>query len=64
MKVGQWPPLAIEPAPALADSLGKEDVELYKKALINANFSHGIAALAYFRRVVENKVNDLIDLIA
>ena len=48
----------------LSDSLGKEDVELYKKALINANFSHGIAALAYFRRVVENKVNDLIDLIA
>ena len=37
---------------------------MYKKALINANFSHGIGALAYFRRVIENKVNALIDLIA
>ena len=64
MKVGQWPPLAIEPTPALADSLGKEESELYKKALINANFSYGIGALAYFRRVIENKVNNLIDLIA
>ena len=30
MRVGQWPPLAIEPAPALADSLGVEDSYLYK----------------------------------
>ena len=41
-----------------------EDSDLYKKALINSNFSYGIGALAYFRRVVENKVNDLLDLIA
>ena len=32
--------------------------------LINANFNHGIGALAYFRRVIENKVNLLLDLVA
>jgi hypothetical protein len=62
-KVGQWPPLSIELSRDLAKSLGKEDAKLYKKALISASISHGLAALAYFRRVVENKVNSIIDLI-
>jgi hypothetical protein len=64
IKVGQWPPLSIEPPSDLAKILGKEDANLYKKALINASISHGVGALAYFRRVIENKVNQLIDLIA
>jgi hypothetical protein len=64
IKVAQWPPLAIEPSREVAAALGLEDAELYKKALIAANFSHGIGAIAYFRRVIENKVNALIDLIA
>ena len=64
IKVAQWPPLSIEPPVELATALGKEDSVLYTKALINANFNHGIGALAYFRRVIENKVNILLDLIA
>ncbi len=64
MKVGQYPPLSIEPSPELAKALGKEDAALYKKALIDANFNHGIGAVAYFRRVLENKINLLLDLIA
>jgi hypothetical protein len=63
-KVGQWPPLSVEPSKQLARALGKENAGLYKKALINAAISHGLAGLAYFRRVIENKVNDLIDLVA
>ena len=63
-KVGQYPPLTIEPSPELANSLGPEDAELYKKGLIDFNFGHGIAAVAYFRRVLENKINALLDLIA
>jgi hypothetical protein len=63
IKVGQWPALTIEPPVILAKALGKEDTRLYKKALINASISHGIAALAYFRRVIENKVNLLLDLV-
>jgi hypothetical protein len=58
------PPLPIDPSPELAKALGSEDTELYKKALIDANFSHGIGAVAYFRRVLENKINVLLDLIA
>jgi hypothetical protein len=64
LKVGQYPPLAIEPSPQLTKALGTEDADLYKKALIDANFNHGLGAIAYFRRVLENKVNALLDLIA
>jgi len=64
IKVGQWPPLSIAVLPELTKALGREDADLYKKALINANFNHGLGAVAYFRRVLENKVNALLDLIA
>jgi hypothetical protein len=57
-------PLTIEPPRDLAKILGKEDTALYKKVLIDASISHGVGALAYFRRVIENKVNQLIDLVA
>jgi hypothetical protein len=63
IKVGQWPPLTIEPSPGLAKALGPEDAELYKKGLIDFNFGHGIGAVGYFRRVLENKINALLDLI-
>jgi hypothetical protein len=63
IKVGQWPPLTITPSPELAKALGPEDTELYKKGLIDFNFGHGIGAVAYFRRVLENKINALLDLI-
>lgn len=63
VKVGQWPALTIEPSPSLARVLSPEDSALYKKALTNANFGYGIGAVAYFRRVLENKINELLDLI-
>jgi hypothetical protein len=64
LKVGQYPAPSIEPSPELSKALGAEDAELYKKALINANYNHGLGAIAYLRRVLENKVNLIIDLIA
>jgi hypothetical protein len=64
IKVGQWPALSIEPSPEMTIALGAEDTELYKKGLIGFNFGHGIGAVAYFRRVLENKINALLDLIA
>jgi hypothetical protein len=63
IKIGQWPPLSIEPSPELAKALGAEDLKLYKKGLIDFQFGHGIGAVGYFRRVLENKVNALLDLI-
>ncbi len=64
VKVGQWPALSIEPSPELAKALGPEDAKLYKRGLIDFNFGHGIGAVSYFRRVLENKINALLDLIA
>jgi hypothetical protein len=63
IKIGQWPPLSIEPSPELAKALGSEDLKLYKKGLIDFKFGHGIGAVGYFRRVLENKVNALLDLL-
>jgi hypothetical protein len=63
IKVGQWPPLTIEPSPEMTKALGPEDAGLYKKGLIDFNFGHGIGAVGYFRRVLENKINALLDLI-
>lgn len=48
----------------MAEALGPEDSALYKKGLIEFQFGHGIGAVAYFRRVLENKINALLDLIA
>lgn len=64
IKVGQYPPLSIEPSPEMEKALGPEDSELYKKGLIEFQFGHGIGCVAYFRRVLENKINALLDLIA
>ena len=61
MKIGQNPPLTIHPAKQLR--LDGEDLDLYKKALISRNFSHGIGALSYLRRVVENRMNALLELV-
>jgi hypothetical protein len=40
----------LQPSKELARALSPADAELYK-ALINGNYSFGIGALAYFRRV-------------
>src|ERR1700733_6277948 len=63
IKVGQYPPLQIEPPLRLAKKLNKADLGLYRKALTSRNNSYGLGSLAYLRRVVENKMNDLLDLL-
>jgi hypothetical protein len=62
-KVGQYPALEIEPPPRLAKKLNSVDADLYRKALTSRNNSYGVGALAYLRRVVENRMNDLLDLL-
>ena len=63
-KIGQYPPLSIKISNALQKSLGREDATLYRKALITRNEGHGLAAVGYIRRVVEDKTNDLIEFAA
>ena len=66
-KVGQYPP----PEEIIPRELGaaltkksKEDLQYYKNALRCRNFNFGLGALSYLRRVVENRMNQLLDLIA
>jgi hypothetical protein len=66
LKVGQYPPLEETIAPELEKRLAvnSDDLQFYRKALRCRNFNFGLAALSYLRRVVENRMNDLLDLIA
>jgi len=64
VKVGQYPALEERIPLALEQALKGDDLEFYRRALRCRNFNFGIAALAYLRRVVENRMNDLLDLIA
>ena len=41
----------------------KDDLENYEKAIICLSNGYGVAAFAYFRRVVENNINKLLDLV-
>jgi len=62
-KVGQYPPIEERIDPQLEDQLSGEDLEFFKKAVRMRNFNLGIASMAYLRRVVENRMNDLLGLI-
>ncbi len=64
IKTGQYPPLELEPPPPVAAGMDKGDLALYRHALTCRNSNFGIAAVAYLRRIVENRTNFLIDLIA
>ncbi len=63
-KTGQYPPLELDPPPLVAAGMGKGDLSLYRRALTCRHSNFGIAAVAYLRRIVENRTNFLIDLIA
>jgi hypothetical protein len=63
MKVGQWPPQSREPDPVVTATWSKDDLGLFREAMTLRNSSMGIGALAYLRRVIENRMNDVLDLI-
>jgi len=63
VKIGQYPPVQKEPPKRLASNLDQSDLDLYRKALTSRNNAYGLGALAYLRRVVENRMNDLLDLV-
>jgi hypothetical protein len=41
----------------------KDDLDNYEKAVVCLSHGYGIAAFAYFRRVIESNINRLLDLI-
>jgi hypothetical protein len=62
-KVGQSPAHSASIPPNIEKRLGSSAV-FYKRALTCRNEGFGLAAVAYFRRVVEDKTNELIDVVA
>lgn len=64
VKFGQWPALERRISPELKKHLGGEDYALYQKALRCRSQNLGAGALAYMRRVVENRTNELLEMIA
>ena len=62
-KVGQYPELEEHVSPALERALTPNDLRAYKNALRMRNFNLGIAAVAYMRRVVENRMNDMLQVL-
>lgn len=60
IKIGQYPELEERVSESLSKALDSENLKTYKKALRMRNFGLGLAAVAYMRRVVENKMNDML----
>lgn len=61
-KVGQTPPLELPIDRQLGKKLGKEDEQLFRRAQMCISQSYGIGACAYLRRIVENKIDSLLEL--
>lgn len=61
MKTGQWPEPEINPPRDL--KLNESNLKLYRRALACRQNSYGIGAIAYLRRVVENSLSLLVDMV-
>ena len=61
-KYGELPKKQLERNPVLQQFL-KDDLENYEKAVVCLSNGYGVAAFAYFRRIVENNINKLLDLV-
>lgn len=61
-KYGELPRKQLERNPVLQRFL-KDDLDNYEKAVDCLFLGYGVAAFAYFRRVVENNINGLLDLV-
>lgn len=64
LKVGQYPQPSIEIPKGLEKNLGKDAATLYRKSLVCRNNGYGLGAAVYVRRVVEDKTNELIEVVA
>ncbi len=61
-KYGELPKKQLERSPVLQRFL-EDDLENYEKAVVCLSHEYGVAAFAYFRRIVENNINKLLDLV-
>jgi len=59
-KIGQWPAWEIESEPLIEQMLGPH-ADHYKKGLVCESQSYGIGAFSYYRRIVEEIIDNLLD---
>jgi len=62
-KVGQYPELEERVPKNLEEALSATDLKLYKNALRLRNFNLGVAAVAYMRRVIENRMTEILEIL-
>ena len=62
-KIGQYPELEERIPESLEKGLNQADLKLYKNAIRLRNFNLGLAAVAYMRRIVENKMTDMLEIL-
>jgi hypothetical protein len=62
-KVGRWPPLSRKPDPLVVAGWSEPDTRLYLDAMTFRNSNKGIGALPYLRRIIENHIHQVLDLI-
>jgi hypothetical protein len=63
VKVGQYPELEERVPETLEQTLDGFDLKLYKNALRMRNFNLGVAAVAYMRRIIENRMTELLEIL-
>ena len=63
IKVGQFPAQSTSIPSTIEKRLGTSAI-FYRRALTCRNEGYGLAAVGYFRRVVEDKRNELVDVVA
>jgi hypothetical protein len=63
VKVGQYPEPEERIPETLEQTLAGFDLKLYKNALRMRNFNLGVAAVAYMRRIIENRMNDMLEIL-
>src|SRR5207244_11097461 len=63
-KYGQWPAIEERVTKELQEALnGTDDLKSYKTALRLRNFGYGVGAMLYMRRVIENHMSDMIQIL-
>lgn len=62
-KIGQWPRYEVETDLEILTFLNTEDKQYYKNALSCIKQNLGVAAYAYFRKIVENEIIRLVESI-
>lgn len=60
-KSGQEPSIDVSLSPDIEDRLGDSLSKLYRKGKTCVSHGFGIGAMAYYRRVVEDKVHDILE---